>query len=269
LKDEDKTFEDVLLAAERMIEMIAATLAQKVEFDQGMDIPTQNIVEAIRNLQNERLRFAKEIRDRNTEISTLQDQFRAMNERLSKLSSAEEELSSLKEQFNALEKNLGKLSIKEVELRKEVEQQRIWKEKIARINNSFSREEGNALLDGRNIIIRLYGLTFPINKSEIRPQYFGLLTKLINAFAEFPDCTVIIEGHTDSQGTNAYNLELSDERAKAVKSYILANTDIPPDRIEAIGYGESVPVANNETPEGRAKNRRIDVVIKPVTLNEN
>jgi len=269
LKEADKTFEDVLLAAERPIEKIADTLAEKVKFHQGMDIPTQNIVEAIRNLKDEKLQFAQEIQDRNSEISTLQEQFRAMNKRLGKLSSAEEELLTLKEQFVAMEKRLGELSSTEEELKAKVEQQRIWREKIARINNLFSHEEGNALLDGKNIIIRLYGLTFPVNKSEIKPQYFSLLTKVINAFAEFPDCRVIIEGHTDSQGSDIHNLGLSNERAKAVKRYILANTDIPHGRIKAVGYGESHPVANNETPEGRAKNRRIDVVIKPVANNEN
>ena len=118
--------------------------------------------------------------------------------------------------------------------------------------------------DGENVIIRLYGLTFPIGKSTIEPQYFSLLTKVQNAFSEFPDCKVIIEGHTDSQGSDIANQRLASERAEAVKQYILANTNIPSARIQAIGYGESRPIASNETQEGRAKNRRIDVVIQPV-----
>jgi outer membrane protein OmpA-like peptidoglycan-associated protein len=151
----------------------------------------------------------------------------------------------------------------EEELREEVQWQRIRREKMNRISASFSPEEGDILLDGDNVIIRLYGLTFPVGKSTIEPQYFSLLTKVQRALAEFPDGQVIVEGHTDSQGSDIDNQRLAAERAQAVKQYILANTDIPSARIEAVGYGESRPIASNDTPEGRAKNRRIDVVIQP------
>jgi outer membrane protein OmpA-like peptidoglycan-associated protein len=78
-----------------------------------------------------------------------------------------------------------------------------------------------------------------------------------------------VEGHTDSYGSDASNLNLSQERADAVKAYLLANMSMDPSRIEAIGYGESKPIANNETAEGRAKNRRIEIVIHPISLGMN
>ncbi len=225
LQDADKSFEDVLLGAEESLQLVAGKLGQTAQFHEGLDKPTGNITQAIEKLQDENIECVQERK--------------TMEQRLLKLGSAEEEL------------------------REEVQWQRIRREKMSRISASFSREEGDILLDGENVIIRLYGLSFPIGKSTIEPQYFSLLTKVQNAFAEFPDCRVIIEGHTDSQGSDIANQRLASERAEAVTQYILANTDIPSDRIEAVGYGESRPIASNETAEGRAKNRRIDVVIQP------
>ena len=79
------------------------------------------------------------------------------------------------------------------------------------------------------------------------------------------DRNVTIEGHTDSYGGDQLNMQLSTDRAAAVKQYLLANMGIEPYRIQAVGYGEDRPIANNETAEGRAKNRRIDIVISPKT----
>lgn len=75
--------------------------------------------------------------------------------------------------------------------------------------------------------------------------------------------TNAIEGHTDAQGGGKTNQKLSEKRAAAVREYLLATTDLGTIGITATGYGESRPVANNETTVGRAKNRRIDVVIEP------
>ena len=72
-----------------------------------------------------------------------------------------------------------------------------------------------------------------------------------------------IEGNTDSYGNDKKNMALSQKRVAAENQYILANTSLDASRIESVGYGESKPIASNETKEGRAKNRRIDVVIHP------
>jgi outer membrane protein OmpA-like peptidoglycan-associated protein len=137
------------------------------------------------------------------------------------------------------------------------------------VEKTFTREEAQVLRDGNDVIIRLVGLTFDVGKSNIKPEHFGLLTKVQNAINTFPECNISVEGHTDSHGSDALNLRLSQERADAVKAYLLANMSIDPSRMEAVGYGESKPIANNETAEGRAKNRRIDIVIHPQLLGMN
>jgi len=84
-----------------------------------------------------------------------------------------------------------------------------------------------------------------------------------DAIRVFPQSQIRIEGHTDSHGTDSTNLSLSQERAEAVRQYLLANMNLSAGAVEAIGFGEKAPIANNETADGRAKNRRIDVVIVP------
>jgi len=240
--DDEVMEEDMLLEAERPLHRIAGTLEMVARFDTGSSAPTTEMVKAIEELKEEDSQLGQELIDKNAEISALSEQITLMEKRLD-VSSAEEEA-----------------------LKKKINQLKIRREKITRIDNSFTRDEGNALLDNQNIVISLYGLNFASGRSNIGSENFGLLTKVIKAFKEFPGCKIIIEGHTDSRGGDERNHRLSEERAEAVKQYLLANTGISPSRIHAVGYGESRPVANNEIEEGRAKNRRIDVVIMPASL---
>jgi len=132
------------------------------------------------------------------------------------------------------------------------------------VEKLFARDEANVLRKGNDIIIRLIGLSFPVGRSTIQPQSFAVLSKLQEAIRLFPDCKLGIEGHTDSHGGDAMNLQLSQERAQSVRQYLIANMGIDVSKITATGYGETKPIATNETKEGRARNRRIDVVIHPM-----
>lgn len=81
---------------------------------------------------------------------------------------------------------------------------------------------------------------------------------MVSYLKKFPVKKVIIEGHTDSQGSEAYNQQLSLKRAQAVKNYLISQ-GIPAERIEAIGLGESQPISENNTPQGRQLNRRVQI----------
>ena len=133
--------------------------------------------------------------------------------------------------------------------------------KIDKIKAMFSLNEAKVIYDGDNLVIRLYGLNFQSGKSVILPEYFSLLRKVQEAIKEFSDSHVLLEGHTDSIGNPSTNKRLSEERAKAVREYILANMEVERAQVSAIGYGDTKPVASNKTTEGRELNRRIDVVI--------
>jgi outer membrane protein OmpA-like peptidoglycan-associated protein len=79
---------------------------------------------------------------------------------------------------------------------------------------------------------------------------------------EFPESTVMVKGYTDSRGSEQYNLDLSRRRAEAVKNYLIAKR-VGPSRITAVGFGESFPVASNDTESGRQQNRRVEIDIIP------
>ena len=89
------------------------------------------------------------------------------------------------------------------------------------------------------------------------------MNKVIDAVQVFPGSQIIIEGHTDSFGGDDMNLSLSEKRAESVRRYFIEQNAVAQDLINSIGYGETKPVANNETPQGRATNRRIDVRVIP------
>lgn len=134
-------------------------------------------------------------------------------------------------------------------------------EKIDRVAELFTEDEAEVAMIRDDMVIRMYGLNFPVGQAQIRPESFGLLTKLQKVLREFPTDPIEIAGHTDSQGNDQRNQALSERRAEAVRQYLIANMAIPEIQITAVGYGETQPLASNESREGRAKNRRIDVRI--------
>ncbi|GAB4324322.1 MAG: hypothetical protein Kow0074_17190 [Candidatus Zixiibacteriota bacterium] len=104
------------------------------------------------------------------------------------------------------------------------------------------------------------GIYFDINSDRIRPESTPTLKEMGKMLTDHPELRLMIEGHTDSQGDEAYNLELSQKRAAAVKNYLCNEYGIAPDRLETSGLGEGQPVDSNDTPEGRQNNRRVELV---------
>jgi len=103
---------------------------------------------------------------------------------------------------------------------------------------------------------------FDINDDALKPQgKKELESKLVKSLSQFQIVSAIVDGYTDNTGTDAHNLDLSLRRANGIKSY-LVTSGIPPNLIEVHGYGVSKRVASNATPEGRAKNRRVEIVVK-------
>lgn len=106
----------------------------------------------------------------------------------------------------------------------------------------------------------LRGIKFGSDTAYIEPASAGVLELVAQRLRENPEIRVRIEGYTDERATEAYNLELSQERAEAVKR-ILVGFGIDEGRLETVGHGESNPVASNDTGEGRALNRRVELDI--------
>ena len=137
------------------------------------------------------------------------------------------------------------------------------KEQFEQVEKMFSRSEARVFREGSTVILRLSALSFDSGKAEIKRSSYSLLTKVEKAIDVFPRSELVIEGHTDSYGGDEFNQTLSQQRAESVQQYMINAMRIPSYRLIATGFGETNPVANNETESGRARNRRIDIVIKP------
>lgn len=110
-------------------------------------------------------------------------------------------------------------------------------------------------------IIVLEGVEFEFNSAKLKPESYPVLDNAAMILTKHPEIDVEIQGHTDNIGSDAYNKKLSQKRAEAVRDYLITKHMIEPVRLIPIGYGESCPVADNSTEEGRQKNRRVEFFI--------
>jgi len=237
VKVDETQWEKFLLSFEQKIASIAAALDFEPQFDQGLDKPVNDIREAVKSLRDDR--------------RSLSDEVNKLETRMAELS---KELNAIREAQAGLESQLEK------EKRRQQEIQR-REERIKAVETMFAPEEAVVTRENDRLRIRLIGLVFPSGKAVIMPEYFPLLTKLQRAIRELPDAFISVEGHTDSRGDDANNQRISTERALSVQQYLVANMNLPANRIQAIGFGENFPIASNDSEEGRARNRRIEVVL--------
>jgi len=217
--------ETVLLDMETPVRDIGAALDMAVRMDRGYKGPTEEIT-------------------------------RQINELRTSSASMSQELDALRYQVAALEEELGGTS-------ERVKAQERAREQMAKLESLFDPGEVQIIREGPNIVLRLVGLSFDSGQAVIKSQYFGLLRKVQDSIKVFPNCTVVVEGHTDSHGADLSNMLLSQKRADSVHEYLSATMGLPEWRVQSVGYGETRPVANNETERGRALNRRIDILIQP------
>ena len=118
---------------------------------------------------------------------------------------------------------------------------------------------------GDNITLGMPGnVTFALNSAQLNPEFDSVLDKVASTLVEYNQTMIQIAGHTDSTGSHEYNMKLSEQRAMSVKNY-LAGRGVPAKRMVTVGAGPDYPVASNDTPEGRAENRRVEITIVPVT----
>lgn len=108
---------------------------------------------------------------------------------------------------------------------------------------------------------------FDFDQSVVKPEFFSEIEELAQFMRQYSDVVVELEGHTDSVGTEAYNLGLSTRRANAVRAVLLDRFSIAGNRVTALGFGESRPAASNDTDAGRAQNRRVITVVVKTLQN--
>ena len=239
VRDKDLTAEQLVLQWEAPLRQVAGVADIQPDMAAGPDNLTGELVTYFENLTNEKQALEQE-----------KDEFQVR-------------IADMEEELSALDERLGGATAERAALIQRLEAQARVKEQFERVEKMFTSDEARVFRQGDTIILRLVGLSFDSGASQIRPQSFDLLAKVEKAIDVFPRSELIIEGHTDSHGGDDLNQKLSQERAESVRQYMINAMRIPTYRLIATGYGETRPVASNETEAGRARNRRIDIVIKP------
>lgn len=201
---------------------------------------------------------------------TLDDRTRALQQRA-------EELSSRTEALRARERELmqrqAELATQSEQLRAEREaalatqSEQAEREREAR--EQAARERAQLEADERALMALLGGtVMFRHDEAILLPEARGRLDRVADALKRMPsDRKIVIEGHADATGTDEYNRRLSERRASAARSYLLQR-GVAADQVVAEGRGEQEPIAPNQTAEGRANNRRVEIVIRPSEADE-
>lgn len=128
-----------------------------------------------------------------------------------------------------------------------------------------SSEAAAVSREGNLLAVTFKGdVTFDTNSAVVRPGLHSEIDRVARVMTQYPDTVIRVEGHTDSRGSNEYNMDLSNRRANSVKD-LLVQRGVPGNHIEVVGFGETMPVASNDTEAGRQKNRRVEIKIAPQT----
>ncbi|MEM1175341.1 MAG: OmpA family protein [Pseudomonadota bacterium] len=239
VRDRDLSVEELVLSWEAPMRAISDAADLVPDMQDGPERLSGELVSYIDTLRNNLQRLEQEKQENETRIADMEDELAALDERL------------------------GGATAERAALIQRLEAQARVKEQFERVEKMFSQDEARVFRQGNTVILRLVGLSFASGASQIQPANFDLLAKVEKAIDVFPNSELIIEGHTDAYGGDDFNQKLSQERAESVKQYMINAMRIQDFRLIATGYGETRPVASNETEAGRTKNRRIDVVIKP------
>lgn len=194
---------------------------------------------------------------------------------IAKINAQQTEMENMRKEIIALE---GQTREERTEKERFAKEERATKERLAaerrfhqlfnEVRRQFGPTEAEVYKQGNSLVIRLKSIQFPVGTAVIKPSNYALLRKVQQAIQTFGEPDVVIEGHTDSTGSDDANEHLSQERAEAVREYFVANGTLTYERIYPVGYGSARPLASNETAEGRAINRRIDIVITPRPLKD-
>ncbi len=143
------------------------------------------------------------------------------------------------------------------------EQEREFERRLAQTEVDIRREQNS---QGQESILLTVpeSVSFANDSATISTSFYSTLDEVAATLVQYPDSRITIAGHTDSNGTEQYNQDLSQRRANAVANYLISR-GVSPSRVTAVGMGENQPVASNETSYGRAENRRVEIRVVPTS----
>ncbi len=156
-------------------------------------------------------------------------------------------------------KDVERLKARELEITYEQEAKKQALDKAEALKKEL--EALQAVKTERGMVMTLGDVLFSTGKADLLPGALSTIGRLANFLTEYPEKSVLIEGHTDSVGSDEYNQGLSERRAASVRTALI-HANVNPTRINTVGYGEARPIADNNIAEGRLKNRRVEIVIR-------
>jgi outer membrane protein OmpA-like peptidoglycan-associated protein len=238
-RERDATAEDLATAWRDAVEAIAAAADLAGDPNRGPDEAGKAVADSVRELRATATRQAEELNQQALRVAALEDEIRELDARLAGVSSTARDLGE------------------RLDARERAQQQ------FQRVEQAFPAGTATVLRAGDNILIRLQGLAFASGSSRLPTAGQQLLGSLGAAATAYPRARWSVEGHTDASGDSGANQRLSQQRAEAVREFLLNELDLPAGRVAAVGYGDSRPIARNDSAEGRRQNRRIDLVLEP------
>jgi len=249
--------EEIAFYIEDTLELITIQLAAPDMRDQKFYIQVDNIEGSIKSLQDDNQFMADKLKLKRAEAEALQADFdnriNELNQQIAFLEGKTKEEQAANERLIAQQRAMEQ----------KIETERQFNQMFTEVQNYFDANEADVYKKGNQLVIRLKGIQFPVGQAIIMPNNYLLLSKAQRAIRTFGEPAVVLEGHTDSTGTHELNKYLSQQRAESVRQYLIANQTLPAEKLIAVGYGPERPLASNSTSEGRAINRRIDMIIVP------
>ncbi|MFT4939883.1 MAG: OOP family OmpA-OmpF porin [Paraglaciecola sp.] len=234
--------EQKILWYQEQLGMAFSPLINDIEFNQANK-------EVVAYLREELSQIVADKQGLNTSLSSMQSQLKEVKE-----TSITREIQLAKAKDEAV--LAGQL-----ELEKQQNAKREDDARFAGVQSLFTEDEATVYRQINNVLIRAQGFSFKPGNSEIESSNFILLNKIIDAIGRFPDAKIVISGHTDVTGSDELNLNLSKARAQTVANFITQVGKVNSARVQSTGFGKEKPVASNETAEGRAQNRRVEILI--------
>lgn len=143
---------------------------------------------------------------------------------------------------------------------------RVAEEAHARLNQALEQLRGliveitNIRETQRGLVISLSDILFDVDRATLKPGAEANIRRISTVLNQYPDYRISVEGHTDATGADAYNQQLSERRAEAVRAALIAG-GVDASRITSVGFGKTQPIAGNDTPAGRQQNRRVEVIV--------
>jgi len=208
----------------------------------------------------ERAKIIADDRDEVAKIDRREDNKDALAERMRK--DATKDLAQTKDQLEESKVLRAQAEAARVQAETEAEAARAkLKETTDKLKEIAQIQENE-----RGLVISLSsGILFASGKSTLLAPAFPKLDQIANVLKQQPDRTITVEGHTDSAGPDSANMVLSQARAESVRAYLVSQ-GVSSAHVSAVGMGESKPIADNNTTEGRANNRRVEIVLSPLTV---